>query len=73
MKRKRNRLVFSLLISVLLAVSAVSADPDDECEPGETGDDSCRQPVPVPEPSTILLLGSGLAGLCAFKRRMNKT
>ena len=31
-----------------------------------------KGPSPVPEPSTILLLGSGLAGLVAFRKRSKK-
>ncbi len=32
---------------------------------------STTQPAPVPEPSTMLLLGSGLLGVVAFKRKFN--
>jgi hypothetical protein len=31
------------------------------------------QPVPTPEPASLLLLGSGLAGLAAYKIRRRKT
>jgi hypothetical protein len=30
----------------------------------------CQQMIPIPEPGTVILLLSGLAGLVAFRRRM---
>jgi len=32
----------------------------------------CNDPIPVPEPSTFLLLGSGLLGLIAFRIRRKR-
>lgn len=31
-----------------------------------------NQQAPVPEPSTFLLLGAGLAGICGLRRRLNR-
>ena len=41
-------------------------------EDGGTPQDFNSVPVPVPEPSTLLLLGSGLIGLGAYVRRKFK-
>ena len=38
-----------------------------------SGDVAAPSPAPIPEPTTILLLGSGILGLLGFRRKFKKS
>ena len=58
--------------AIYLIVAALDGYYGDNSDPSDPPDYGVRI-SPVPEPATMLLLGSGLIGLAAFRRRFRKS
>ena len=67
MNLKLNRIITGL-VAALAAVSAMAFSPKDNAK-GQNHKNDKYEPVPVPEPATLVLVASGLAIAAARKFR----